>query len=85
MRLIQLPNSGDAFVQREDDFLKLSSLMGECRGATGKVFPPTPYLHPIRCLLCPDFRPGASNGWRCSYPFRNELRSKISILFGGWD
>jgi hypothetical protein len=57
---------GDAFVYREDDFLKLSTLMGECRVATGKMLPPTPYLHPIRRLFRPDFSLEASDSWRCS-------------------
>jgi hypothetical protein len=40
--------------------------MGEWRGVNGKILLPTPFFHPIWRLLSPDFRPGASNGWRCS-------------------
>jgi hypothetical protein len=33
--------------------------MGECRGATGKMLPPTPFFHFIRRLFRPDFDLGA--------------------------
>jgi hypothetical protein len=49
---------------REDAILKLYP---RTPGATGSLLPPIPVLHLIRANISPDFGPGASNGWRCSY------------------
>jgi hypothetical protein len=49
----------DSFFSGKMIFFKLSTLMGECRCATGKILPPTPFFHPIRRFLSQDFGPGA--------------------------
>jgi hypothetical protein len=60
MWLIRSPNYWPILLSSEKMiFLKLSTLMGVCRCATGKILPPMPFFHPIRRFLSQDFGPGA--------------------------
>jgi hypothetical protein len=67
MWLIRSPNNWARLLcNGKTIFLKLSLLLGKYRGSTGKLVPPMPYFHPIRCLFRLDFILRASNGCRCS-------------------
>jgi hypothetical protein len=59
MWLIRSPNYWPILLCSEKMiFFKLSTLMGVCRCATGKILPPMPFFHPIRRFLSQDFGRG---------------------------